>query len=277
MSRAVDLTGQRFGKLHVIRREGSDKSGKALWLCKCECGKQKAIPGVALRMSRNPVRSCGCGMNPRGPRKDLAGKTFGLLKVLHPVVPAEGGKTKWACRCSCGNQCEVSVDHLTTGHTRSCGCRKKSTALKHGHARSTGASGTYNSWRAMLQRCGNPSHPSWSHYGGRGVQVCERWDPAKGGSFENFLTDMGPRPEGKELDKDISAGTGCLLYSPETCQWATKDEQVHAMRNNRWVTHNGETLIASDWARRFDLHPDVFTKRIDAGWEIARALSTPVA
>ncbi len=54
----VDLTGQVFGKLKVLKREGSDKGGSVLWKCVCSCEKTKIIRGYSL--TRGNTRSCGC-------------------------------------------------------------------------------------------------------------------------------------------------------------------------------------------------------------------------
>lgn len=54
----IDLTGQQFGKLTVLKRAGSDKHYNALWLCQCECGNKKIISGSTLR--RGESKSCGC-------------------------------------------------------------------------------------------------------------------------------------------------------------------------------------------------------------------------
>ena len=35
-----DITGQKFNKLTAIKRVGSDKNRRALWLCKCDCGNE---------------------------------------------------------------------------------------------------------------------------------------------------------------------------------------------------------------------------------------------
>lgn len=47
----------------------------------------------------------------------------------------------------------------------------------------------YALWTSMRQRCSNPKYPAFHLYGGAGVTVCDRWQ-----IFENFTTDMGPRP-----------------------------------------------------------------------------------
>ena len=89
----IDLTGQRFGRLTVIRYDHSEHSG-ARWLCKCDCGNEKVIASYSLRSGK--TRSCGClnsdasraklekareALKAR-PRKDLTGQRFGRLVVL---------------------------------------------------------------------------------------------------------------------------------------------------------------------------------------------------
>lgn len=58
MSAVKDLTGQRFGRLTVIRREGSDKRGNAVWLCRCDCGNETVVDGWSLRCGN--TKSCIC-------------------------------------------------------------------------------------------------------------------------------------------------------------------------------------------------------------------------
>src|ERR1039458_10609501 len=52
-------------------------------------------------------------------------------------------------------------------------------------------------WLNMRRRCHDPRHPYFRYYGGRGIQVCERWR----NSFTAFLADMGRCPKGKTLDR----------------------------------------------------------------------------
>jgi hypothetical protein len=56
-NRLVDLTGERFGRLVVIRRD-RDSNGAMRWLCRCDCGGETHIDGSSL--TRGKVVSCGC-------------------------------------------------------------------------------------------------------------------------------------------------------------------------------------------------------------------------
>lgn len=58
MSKVVDLVGQKFGRLLVLERSGSNKHGWALWKCLCDCGNHSIVIGHYLRLGN--TKSCGC-------------------------------------------------------------------------------------------------------------------------------------------------------------------------------------------------------------------------
>lgn len=56
--RALDLVGERFGRLVVVARQGSTKQGRARWECSCDCGTVTTVTANSLR--RGHTKSCGC-------------------------------------------------------------------------------------------------------------------------------------------------------------------------------------------------------------------------
>lgn len=103
---------------------------------------------------------------------------------------------------------------------------------KHGHAGRGHRSPTYMSWKAMISRCYYPSTRSFYAYGGRGIEVVNRWRGKDG--FRNFLKDMGERPEGLTLDRVRVNGN----YSKSNCRWATREVQQANRRDSLRLKHD---------------------------------------
>lgn len=115
-----DLTGQVFGHWTVLSPAPPDKHGRAKWLCRCDCGKERIVTADNLR--RGASTSCGHGRGGKT-RKDLSGQRFGRLTVLgYARYSTTGNSAIWRCLCDCGRETEVSGSNLKTGHTTSCGC-----------------------------------------------------------------------------------------------------------------------------------------------------------
>ncbi len=203
---------------------------------------------------------------------DLTGQTFGKLTVLREDEPSyiikrptnKLQRTRyWVCQCVCGQQSSVRQSYLRNGHTTSCGCSFRE-AL--GHRRTHGHAGdvTYNIWQGMLNRCRNPKVRIYKNYGGRGINVCERWR-----SFENFLEDMGERPSpNHSIDRRNNDGD----YSPENCYWATRVEQNNNKRNNHVLTKDGHSLTLAQWSRLLQRHPTTLQRRLKRGLSIDEVL-----
>lgn len=58
MSKLIDLSGQRFGRLTVIERTEKESKGQARWLCRCDCGNTAIVQSYDLRSGN--TQSCGC-------------------------------------------------------------------------------------------------------------------------------------------------------------------------------------------------------------------------
>lgn len=159
---------------------------------------------------------------------------FERLIVLN-ISHRSCGKIYWNCQCDCGSTLAVSGSNLTTKHTTSCGCwqsERQSEVItrvnfKHGHnaVKTLGKpTRTYKSWSSMKTRCYVSTHRDYHYYGGMGVTVCERWLH----SFENFLEDMGERPDKMTIDRIDANGN----YEPNNCRWATHKQQMRNKRNS---------------------------------------------
>lgn len=91
-------------------------------------------------------------------------------------APARYRGTFWNCNCACGNAVVVDGQHLKSGATVSCGCYNKEVCTVHGEFSGSGTtqSPEYSAWMNMLERCRNPAHPHFHHYGGRGISLSGR-------------------------------------------------------------------------------------------------------
>jgi hypothetical protein len=131
---------------------------------------------------------------------------------------------------------------------------------KHGQSKKGSVTKIYMVWLAMRKRCTNSNDPSYPRYGGRGIGVDPRWD-----NFELFLEDMGMPPEGTSLDRIDNSGP----YSPSNCRWVTESEQHRNTRRNLWVTVDGVTRIAQDWAAALGVSRQTIYNRVRRGQYVA--------
>lgn len=243
--------GAVFGGWTVLAHENS--AGRWRYRCRCECGHEKLVIGTYLRSGRSTA-CASCASHKRTTHRPMViGERHGRLVVVELL----SGKS---CRvlCNCGSERVVAPGNLRSGATRSCGCLAKE---YKGAPKTHGASRTklYRVYRGMLQRCNNPNTVHYKNYGGRGITVCARWAE----SFEAFRSDMGEPPaDHLSLDR-IDNDRG---YEPGNCRWATDKDQARNTRRNVWVEHNGERLLATDWARKLGISRQRFDQRLRAGF-----------
>lgn len=140
-----DLTGEIFGRLHVLHRANDKYIGnntkRIMWHCVCDCGNELDVYTGDLRTGN--TKSCGCSRKESGRFQDLTGMKFNMLTVLYRA-PNNGKVTMWHCKCDCGCEKDVSAVDLTRGHVKSCGCLQH---ISYNFEDLTGA--TFNHWHVI--------------------------------------------------------------------------------------------------------------------------------
>jgi len=265
LPKRIDLTGQKFGRLTVIKYVGSAKGG-ALWECKCECGGMKKVESYSLRSGN--TQSCGCLHREYLQKRtsldtDFTGKQIGKLTVVE-LAGIKNGVHFWTCKCECGNDIELRGVNLAKGLTKSCGCSNPVGKRTHGLA----STPIYNVWNTMKSRCQNEGHINYENYGGRGITFCHKWR-----TFEGFHEDMGSEyKEGLTLERIDPNGN----YEPSNCKWATTVEQGNNKTNNHVLTIFGEELTLSEASQKYNIPYDTLKRRIYKGWTHEEAVTKPL-
>jgi len=171
MPKLIDLTGQRFGKLTVVKEHGR-KNSIVTWECHCDCGAVTIVKTAHLR-SRYTF-SCGCLEDAEW--GDLTGQKFGKLTVISKYERGHSARVRWLCQCECGKTHIANSKSLQNGNSnRSCGCDRVK-MRRHGMIKTP----EYSAWANMIHRCTNPNNDFWKDYGGRGplLNCCAQVQPA---------------------------------------------------------------------------------------------------
>jgi hypothetical protein len=203
---------------------------------------------------------------------DLTGRRFGRLVVVafaeRRQVPG-GTRVLWLCKCDCGGETSATFNTLRSGHTQSCGCLHREltarNSLKHGGS----SRAEYMAWHATKRRCRDPRVGAFENYGGRGINICDRWAD----DFGAFFQDMGPRPSPEHtLDRiDVNGH-----YEPGNCRWATRKEQANNTRKNIVLTVRGQSKTVPEWAAVVGIKPSAIHRRLQLGWTHEDAVLTSV-
>jgi len=202
----------------------------------------------------------------RGIFTNLVGQRFGRLTVIaqHSIKGKPGAF--WQCICDCGKASSkyIGTNRLIQGKTQSCGClmieRVKEANSTHRQTKTP----TYVAWRLMWQRCTNPKHKSYESY--KNFTPCVRWK-----AYENFLMDMGTRPDGMTLDRiDNEKG-----YAPENCRWADIFTQQGNTKRNIYVLLDGEKVCLKEACRRTGMPYHRAKNRVRNGWSPFDAATKP--
>ncbi len=204
--------------------------------------------------------------------QDYMGKKNNMLTVIGFSKP-ERGRTKLRCSCECGGEKLCFPYQFTSGDVKSCGCLTGGKKGRHDWDNNRKTHGLskhpfYKKWNDMIRRCYNKNEPAYRFYGDKGIGVCEEWRETPE-AFVAWCTETYPK--GKKVSLDRIDGT--KDYSPSNCRWATQLEQVHNLRNNRFVTVHGETHCVSEWSRLYKISPGAIYSRVKKGLTFDQAIS----
>ena len=126
---AQDLVGRVFGRAIVSGTDGG------MCVCTCACGNEFITKPDSL--VKRSTSSCGCYRRDstclrnrirRDIKKqytDLTGLTIGRLEVLGKSDKKKGKGLLWTCKCSCGNEIELTTTDIKQMNKISCGCWEK--------------------------------------------------------------------------------------------------------------------------------------------------------
>lgn len=235
MANPIDLTGKRFGRLTVIRRAPNNKDGRAMWLCRCDCGNERIIMGKCLRNGH--TQSCGClnkDIVSNRSVKNMVGERFGRLLVIERaddyVAPSGKHHVMWKCLCDCGNSTTVDAGQLSSGKTKSCGCLHRE-KLDTGNVKHGGRyDRLYKVFANMKNRCYNENSRDYAYYGARGIKVCDAWlnnyATFKEWAYANGYDDSAEYGQCTIDRIDVNGN-----YEPGNCRWVSMSIQSKNRRN----------------------------------------------
>lgn len=167
-------------------------------------------------------------------------RRYGRLTVLSKIDGA--GRSRYLCRCDCGNEHITKGIYLNRGATKSCGCYQAEHRASGDNARKHGLrlSREYKIWADIKQRCHNPSNDKYQWYGARGIYVFDGWID----DFAAFFEHIGPKPTPKhEIDR-IDNNKG---YEPGNVRWVTHEVNVRNRRNTVFVIHDGQRMTLNEY------------------------------
>ena len=266
--------GETYNGVKVLEKFREKEHTKYWCICPV-CGERFSMKAETVG------KACRCKKcNAKARIIDLSGQRFGRLVAIEyagRIVNEHGFRTSlWRCKCDCGKETIVRYPLLTTGNTRSCGCMEAENKLdnmrKSWENRTKSASshliGNLEkhplrlTWKSMLMRCNNPNVIGFEHYGGRGIRVCDRWSGV--GGFENFVNDMGERPNGTTLDRiDVNGD-----YCPQNCRWATTEQQMNNRTDNSRIVLGDESITCSQLCKKYGFYRTYVTHLIHDGVDV---------
>lgn len=211
---------------------------------------------------------------------NMKGNIIGRWTVLESaapyITPSTGSfRPRWVCKCECGKVKLVRESTLLNGQSKSCGCLAAEWAGDRLRTHGLSQTPLFGVWYGMVRRCTDSTRKDFKHYGGRGIEVCSRWE-----SIHNFIEDMeSTYQSGLEIERINVNGN----YEPSNCTWVDRRTQVINRRpmgtcfDTRFIEYDGKTLCLSQWADETGVPYRVLIDRLGKlNWSYEKAFTTKV-
>lgn len=189
------------------------------------------------------------------------------MLTVTKIVPRTNSNTRCEAVCECGVSKTYELSNLKRGHVKSCGCvRFCGTKPTHGLSKTR----LYKTYLGMIARCYDSTKHNYSHYGGRGITVCEEWR-SDVSAFQKWAVENGYN-DNLQIDR-IENNKG---YSPDNCRFVTPKQNANNKSDNRLITLNGITKTVAQWAEEKGVTYNTIWNRVKRGWDVAKAIETPM-
>lgn len=186
---------------------------------------------------------------------EFIGMKFGKLEVIKYLYTNEKRKTIYLCKCECGNLKEIKRNSLVSGHTKSCGCIKKTGNLKHGQRNTK----LYGTWLNIKDRCNNKNNSHFKYYGKKGIKMCDEWTNDFA-TFMKWALENG-YVEGLSIER-IDNNKG---YNPNNCKWIAKEKQARNRSSTKFQIINEKKMSLIEISKKFNIKPSTIYARYRRG------------
>lgn len=214
----------------------------------------------------------GIAYNAKYNKPEWIGKKYNMLTVIgieHKVTKSGYNEWWWKVKCDCGKEKSMKAVYVQSGHSKSCGCFRKSggfmTNLRHNETHTR----LHSIWSMMRERCGE-SNSANERYAGRGIKVCEDWQ-----RYENFA--KWARENGYDDTLSIERINNDGDYCPENCKWIPRNLQARNRGTTYWVEYQGRKMSLAEACEIADMpYKQVYARINYLNWPVEKALSIPM-
>lgn len=189
------------------------------------------------------------------------GVKIGSLIAIRPWGCGKQGNKRWLFKCDCGNYKPILVSYLTK--KSSCGCRIANKSYGDSASNSKYRR-LYFCWHDMKNRCYNKNCKKYHRYGGRGIEIYEKWRNDYS-TFRKWSLDNGWDYNLSQQEQSLDRIDVNEDYCPENCRWANIKTQNRNKEGSIYVGFRGDSISLAELQERYKMPPSTIRNRYYAG------------